>query len=158
VRLHCTFDPDETFEVTQADIASLAPLGFNQDDPPPEVMNEQLKAALQQLPQLPVGFWDAYLDEGEWEHDPKIDCEAGEFCCMADHMICTRPGDEDHDDVFVRIPMSHWTQSIQVFARNREEHRADVTIDGEPYSPQDCVTDLAALLAVFRFFVARGDV
>lgn len=156
-----TFHGGEEFEVTEADMAQVAPLGFNQDDPSHEQLVTNLKACLDVIPNLPVGFWDAYLDEGDWECGV-ADCEHGEDCCLADHHLCTRPSDLARDDVFVRIPMSHWDESLQVYSRNRDEigkvwPRAHVTLNGEDYTPEDCVKDLAALLAVFRFFVTRGD-
>jgi len=155
-----TFHGGEEFEVTEADFASLAPLGdLDTEEKPTEVLAQELKKCIVRgtITATGIGFWDAYLDEGEWTHDPAIECEDGDFCCFADHMICTRAGNQDHDDVFVRLPGGYWEDSFQIFARDRSNHRAQVTINGETYTPEDCLKDLRAVLGVFRFFVARGD-
>lgn len=161
-----TYHGGEEFDVTEADMVSVAPLGFNLPDPEPSVLIDEIKAAMNAgilTDGMPHGFWDAYLDEGEWACADS-DCE-DEFCCAAKHQVCTRPITPDRDDVFVRIPMAMGAAGdidLQVYARNRDDvgkviPRAHVTINGESYSPEDCVKDLGAMLAVFRFFVARGD-
>lgn len=152
----------EEFEVTEADMVQVAPLGFSTPNLDPAGLIDALKAHLGDLTEyLPTGFWDAYLDEGDFEH---VGC-GDEMCGDPDHYICTRPSSMDRDDVFVRIPMAFGAGGdidLQVYSRNQDDTgrawpRARVTINGEDYPPEDCIKDLAALLSVFRFYVARGD-
>lgn len=138
-----------TFEVTPEMQMRVRPFGDSADDPTHEQGVAMLKAALRAIEQgdvrLPTGFWDAYLDEGHWDHD--------EATGDSVEAPCDCPGGvHKGDDVFVRLSLGHWEDSLGVFA-----HDGDVTINGESYNPEDLVRDLLGLMAVFQYFEKRGE-
>lgn len=171
---HQTFHTAEEFEVTEADKAVVSPLGggmFPNEDWQRALLVRALKRFLVQIGDtpltLPEGIWDAWLDEGDWGHDPKVECadkDSPLWCEHPDHMVCTRAPDPAQDDVFVRLAANSDTEStwdVEVFTRQIQDdgtikYEAYAMINGEPFTPEDCIRDLGALLAVFRLYVAQG--
>lgn len=160
---HSTSLTGEEFDVTEADAALVAPLGSDEIDASDRVprLITALKELLQDSPYdlLPHGYWDAYMDEGEYTCGI-ADC-GDEQCCIWEHQIVTRPYSPEHDDVFVRMDMALFDDSLNVHTRTKNdagqpEPYVDVAINGEPYTPENCVQDLGVLLAIFDQYVRAG--
>ena len=160
---HITSLTGEEFEVTEADVALVAPLGSESIDPSDRIprLITALKGLLRDSPydMLPHGYWDAYMDEGEYACGV-TDC-GDEQCGIYDHQIVTRPYSPEYDDVFVRMDMALFDDSLNVHTRvkNKDGHIApyvDVAINGEPYTPEQCVQDLGVLLAIFDQYTRAG--
>ena len=169
---HQTYHDGEDFEVTEADKAVVSPLGggvHNSEQAQRGALVRALKKFLVGIADapliLPEGIWDAWLDDGRWDHDPKVECEDVPMCGLDDHMVCLRPPDPDRDQVFVRLSAGSYEScwDVEVFTRNPQEdgtikYEATVAINGEEYPPEDCLRDLGALLAVFRLYVSQGRI
>lgn len=156
------------FEVTEADMALVAPLGVDNgwsESTQQATLRENLKDFLRELPAagLPTGYWDAWLDEGDWSCG-KLECQMEGGCRDVDHLVCTRPSDPAQDDLFIRLHTridggisSAW--DLEIFTRRGDDDNVfatEVALGGDVYTPEQCMADLSALMAVFRFFVQQG--
>lgn len=164
------FDGQE-FEVTDLDMMAVRPLGqppeIEDDAEREKMLGTLLKGVLNTggLDRyLPPGVWDCYLDEGDWEYP-----QDGKDLCDAEPVM-TRTPDEKFDNVFLRLYTDvstdggMWDLRIHTrkFARGedgQEEVLPDTAVETESglYTPEACLRDLGALLAVFRIFVKNGQ-
>lgn len=157
----------QEFEVTEADVALVSPMGTPGGDDrewKPELA-EALKEMLDASPYdlLPHGRWDAFIDEGDSQCGV-ADCPDGDHCCNGDHHVVTRASSTQFDNVFVRlhtdaVPEPIW--DVEVLTRNGRGQVLDAaipTINSEEYTPEALITDLGTLLAVFRLYVNQGKI
>jgi hypothetical protein len=162
---------NDEFEVTAADEAMVSPLGQEaefSEDTQRATLRENLKDFIRELPDdgLPRGYWDAWTDEGVWEHDTaKYPHCAEDHCYDTSHLHCTVLPDPAKDDVFIRLATmvdggisNIW--DVEVFTRrgSNDGFEAQPEVNGEEITPEQCLTDLGALLAVFRLFVSQGRI
>lgn len=165
---HVNHDGQE-FEVTEADKALVAPLGW-QPGISEETQREMLVGAIKEMimdhspEMLPAGFWDAFPDEGEWVYNEDLEQNDPRRTDDID-AICIRGYDPARDDVFVRLPTDAHYESlwdIGIYTRNRTPEGGVGLVaipqlqEGDEITPEQVVNDLGALLSVFRLFVQQG--